>query len=76
MRNVKIRGKLFTRDNSKLAKASVSFDRAEKNHSRHSRSHYGIYAEFSKNFAWVSKKDNFFNSPLGFRHSHQIVILY
>lgn len=33
MRNVKIRGKLFTRDNSKLAKASVSSDRAEKNHS-------------------------------------------
>ena len=30
MRNVKIRGKLFTRDNSKIAKASVSFDRAEK----------------------------------------------
>jgi len=31
MRSIKIRVKLFTRGNSKLAKASVSSDRAEKN---------------------------------------------
>lgn len=76
MRSVKIRVKLFNRENSKLAKASVSSDRAEKNHSVIADIALRDLRGISKNFAWVSKKDFFFNSPLVFRHSYQIVVLY